>query len=152
MTTGDFDLPLGNRGEWTSPDTFVLEYDNIANNDHVFLTIRFEEERVFFNVHETAHEGSANLKGGWKNRDSEIQRDHPHQAAPAVHSPAAGNPHPAAGKGLGWFGRSADPDHCAGWLRQDHAGSSRASSPAGCAPPGSSWIRTTTRSRAFCAI
>lgn len=63
LTEGDFGLPQGARGEWTSPDTFVLEYDNIANNDHVFLTIQFSGERVIFDTQETAHEGGFSFEG-----------------------------------------------------------------------------------------
>ena len=53
----------GLRGAWEDATTFVCEYDNIGNNDHVFLRLRFAGASVEVETHETAHEGSARFEG-----------------------------------------------------------------------------------------
>jgi CubicO group peptidase (beta-lactamase class C family) len=63
MSSGDFDLPMGLRGKWVEADTFLIEYDNIANNDHVFLKSRFAGDGLVMEIRETAHEGSYSLEG-----------------------------------------------------------------------------------------
>jgi CubicO group peptidase (beta-lactamase class C family) len=60
---GKYDLPQGLRGEWTDDQTFVVEYDNIANNDHLFLRFHFAGERVTVESQETAHELSVRFEG-----------------------------------------------------------------------------------------
>ncbi len=60
---GQYDLPMGLRGTWLDDETFVLEYDNIANNDHTLLHIRFEAERVVIEARETAHELGTTVEG-----------------------------------------------------------------------------------------
>jgi CubicO group peptidase (beta-lactamase class C family) len=56
MSEGPYGLPQGLRGEWTDEKTFALEYDNIANNDHLLLRLGFEGDRVTVESRETAHE------------------------------------------------------------------------------------------------
>jgi CubicO group peptidase (beta-lactamase class C family) len=60
---GPYDLPMGLRGTWLDDKTFVLEYDNIANNDHVMLRAQFESDHVALQVQETAHEVGATVEG-----------------------------------------------------------------------------------------
>jgi CubicO group peptidase (beta-lactamase class C family) len=61
---GQYDLPMGLRGTWVDDKTFTLEYDNIANNDHTFLQLHFEAERVVIEAHETDHELGTTVEGG----------------------------------------------------------------------------------------
>lgn len=60
---GPYGLPMGLRGTWADEKTFTVEYDNIANNDHVLLSFRFEGDRVSVRVQETAHETSTAVEG-----------------------------------------------------------------------------------------
>ncbi len=46
MFPGDYNLPQGQRGYWADARTFVLEHDEIANNIHVILRMRFEGDSV----------------------------------------------------------------------------------------------------------
>jgi hypothetical protein len=63
VSLGDHDLPQGYRGYWADAQTFVFEYDNIANNDHATYTVRFKGERVLFGGQETAHELGLQVEG-----------------------------------------------------------------------------------------
>jgi CubicO group peptidase (beta-lactamase class C family) len=63
MSEGPYGLPQGLRGEWADAKTFVMEYDNIANNDHLFLRLTFEGDRVVVESRETAHELGARFEG-----------------------------------------------------------------------------------------
>jgi CubicO group peptidase (beta-lactamase class C family) len=63
MSVGDHNLPQGYRGDWADTQTFILEYDNIANNDHVTYQLRLEGERVVMSVQETAHEIGLQIEG-----------------------------------------------------------------------------------------
>jgi hypothetical protein len=40
-----------------------MEYDNIANNDHLFLRVTFDDDRVTIESHETAHEIGVRFEG-----------------------------------------------------------------------------------------
>jgi hypothetical protein len=40
-----------------------LEYDNIANNDHFFLRLSFDGDKVTIESRETAHELGARFEG-----------------------------------------------------------------------------------------
>jgi hypothetical protein len=55
--------PQAYRGAWTDPQTFMLEYDGITNNDHAFLQFRYEGDRVDVSLQETAHDVGAQLVG-----------------------------------------------------------------------------------------
>jgi CubicO group peptidase (beta-lactamase class C family) len=63
MSPGDHNLPQGYRGAWADPQTFVFEYDNIANNDHIIFRMRVEGSRVLMIGQETAHELGVTFEG-----------------------------------------------------------------------------------------
>jgi CubicO group peptidase (beta-lactamase class C family) len=63
MSKGPYDLPQGVRGEWEDDKTFVAEYDNIGNNDHIFLRLRFAGDAVSVEGQETAHELGTRAEG-----------------------------------------------------------------------------------------
>jgi CubicO group peptidase (beta-lactamase class C family) len=63
MSQGDFGLPQGLRGSWIDDQTFAFEYDNIANNDHGFYRLTFQDGQVVFEGQETAHEGGVKFEG-----------------------------------------------------------------------------------------
>ncbi|MBZ0290408.1 MAG: hypothetical protein K8I30_22475, partial [Anaerolineae bacterium] len=68
LTSGDYDLPLGMRGQWTDDKTFTFEYDEIANNSHVMLEMRFDGDRVLVQSHDMAGGGdSTQLEGSLQN-------------------------------------------------------------------------------------
>ncbi|HWQ95784.1 MAG TPA: serine hydrolase [Candidatus Methylomirabilis sp.] len=60
---GDYNLQQGMRGYWVDAQTFVLEYDEIAKNDHIMLGMRFEDNRVVVESKETAHEIGVRFEG-----------------------------------------------------------------------------------------
>jgi hypothetical protein len=63
MSVGDHGLRQGYRGTWTDDRTFMLEYDNIANNDHAMITASFQGDRMQMTVQETAHETAVEVTG-----------------------------------------------------------------------------------------
>jgi CubicO group peptidase (beta-lactamase class C family) len=63
MSSGDHNLPQGYRGAWADAQTFVFEYDNIANNDHIIFRMRVEGSRVMMTGQETAHELGTQFAG-----------------------------------------------------------------------------------------
>lgn len=63
LSPGDHGLPQGYRGRWADAQTFVLEYDNIANNDHIFYQAQFKDGRIVLGVQETAHELGVQIEG-----------------------------------------------------------------------------------------
>lgn len=66
MSRGEYDLPQGLRGSWTNVNTFVFEYDNIANNDHTIIRMRFKGSLVEMEGKETAHEFGVSFEGRLK--------------------------------------------------------------------------------------
>jgi CubicO group peptidase (beta-lactamase class C family) len=64
---GSYNLPMGLRGYWADDQTFVLEYDAIANNDHGTLRMRFEGDHVVVEAQETAHEVGLTVEGSLQN-------------------------------------------------------------------------------------
>lgn len=64
---GDHNLPRGQRGYWVDEQTFVLEVDEIADNDHAFLRMRFDGNRVVVEVRETSHEIGVGFEGRLEN-------------------------------------------------------------------------------------
>jgi CubicO group peptidase (beta-lactamase class C family) len=64
---GNYNLPMGLRGYWADDQTFVLEYDQIANNDHGTLRMRFEGDHVILQSQETAHETGVTVEGSLQN-------------------------------------------------------------------------------------
>ncbi len=63
MSKGKYGLPQGLRGSWVDASTFAFEYDNIANNDHTMVRLRFDGARVTLEGRETAHELGASFEG-----------------------------------------------------------------------------------------
>ncbi|NYT19542.1 MAG: serine hydrolase [Methanosarcinales archaeon] len=63
LSPGDNGLTLGLRGYWADEHTFVLEYDEIANNGHIILWMRFEGDRVVMEGQEAAHELELRFEG-----------------------------------------------------------------------------------------
>ena len=63
ISEGEYGLPQGLRGEWADERTLVLEYDNIANNDHIFLRLSFAGDRVTLESHETSHQLGTRIEG-----------------------------------------------------------------------------------------
>lgn len=61
--TGPDGRPEAFRGAWTDPQTFLLEYDGVTNNDHALLQFWFDSDRVEVNVQETAHMEGAEFVG-----------------------------------------------------------------------------------------
>jgi len=67
LSTGKYNLPQGLRGVWVDNETFVCEYDNIANNDHIFLRLHFSGDRLVIESQETAHELGNRFEGKLQN-------------------------------------------------------------------------------------
>ena len=63
MSKGPYNLPQGTRGEWVDDKTFAVEYDNIGNNDHIFLRMRFVGDSVAIEAQETDHELGTRIEG-----------------------------------------------------------------------------------------
>jgi hypothetical protein len=63
FSAGPDGRPQVYRGTWTDPQTFLLEYDGITNNDHAFVQFRFEGDRVEVSLQETAHDVGAQFVG-----------------------------------------------------------------------------------------
>lgn len=63
MSAGPYGLPQGARGSWVDDTTFAFEYDNIGNNDHVFLRLHFTGDTVEVAAQETAHEPGPTFTG-----------------------------------------------------------------------------------------
>jgi hypothetical protein len=63
MSLGDNELPVGQRGYWADTQTFVLEYDEIANRDAYILVMRFDENRVTIEAKERTHESAVSFGG-----------------------------------------------------------------------------------------
>ena len=64
---GDYELPTGLRGYWADDQTFAFEYDEIANNSHVVLRLRFEGDHVAVESQEISGEGIARFEGSLQN-------------------------------------------------------------------------------------
>jgi CubicO group peptidase (beta-lactamase class C family) len=60
---GDYGFPLGLRGAWSDPSTFVLDYDMIANNDALVLELAFADATVTITASERTHEGEVQFQG-----------------------------------------------------------------------------------------
>jgi CubicO group peptidase (beta-lactamase class C family) len=63
LSPGEYDLPQGNRGHWVDAQTFMLEHDEIANNDHILFFMKFAGDRVILEGQETAHELGISVEG-----------------------------------------------------------------------------------------
>jgi len=60
---GDHDLPLGLRGSWIDEQTFLLEYDQIANLDAYNILLRFDGDRLTLSAKERSHDASIQVEG-----------------------------------------------------------------------------------------
>lgn len=60
---GEHGLPMGLRGSWIDSQTFLFEYDAIANHDAYALEIHFDEDTVTINAKERTHEAVTTLEG-----------------------------------------------------------------------------------------
>jgi len=60
---GDYNLPQGQRGYWADAKTFVLEHDEIANNVHVILRMRFAGNHVVVEGQEISLELGVRFEG-----------------------------------------------------------------------------------------
>ncbi len=67
MGTGEFDLPQGMRGYWEDDQTFFLEQDEIAVNDHTMYRVTFKGDTIEINGLETAHEFGVTFEGRLEN-------------------------------------------------------------------------------------
>lgn len=67
LAPGDYNLPLGLRGHWVDAQTFMLERDTIANNDHATYVMTFTDNQVVIKGQETAHELGITFTGRLQN-------------------------------------------------------------------------------------
>jgi hypothetical protein len=63
LSPGEYNLPQGNRGHWVDAQTFMLEHDEIANNDHILFLMKFAGDRVILEGQETGHELGISVEG-----------------------------------------------------------------------------------------
>lgn len=63
MSPGDNELPLGQLGYWADTQTFVLEYDEIANRDAHIFVMRFDDNRVTVEGKERTRESGVTFEG-----------------------------------------------------------------------------------------
>jgi CubicO group peptidase (beta-lactamase class C family) len=64
----DYNLPMGLRGGWLNAQTFLLEYDRIANRDAYSLSMHFEGDRVTIDVKERTRQATVTFSGELQNR------------------------------------------------------------------------------------
>lgn len=60
---GEHDFPMGLRGHWIDPQTFLFEYDTITNQDAYALELHFDGDTVTINARERTHEALMTLEG-----------------------------------------------------------------------------------------
>jgi CubicO group peptidase (beta-lactamase class C family) len=63
MTPGDYDFPIGMRGSWEDDQTFMLDYDAIANREAYTLRMRFDGDSVTIEAKERTHEAVLEFEG-----------------------------------------------------------------------------------------
>lgn len=64
---GEHDLLMGLRGNWIGSQTFLFEYDMIANHDAYALEIQFEADRATIKAKERTHEAVLTIEGNQQN-------------------------------------------------------------------------------------
>ena len=64
---GEHDLQMGLRAKWIDPQTFLFEYDEIANNGAYALQIHFEGDHVTISAKERTHEATLTIVGKMQN-------------------------------------------------------------------------------------
>ena len=60
---GEHNFPLGMRGTWLDAQTFLFEYNTIANGEGYSLELSFEENRVIVSSKERTHEAVVTVEG-----------------------------------------------------------------------------------------
>lgn len=63
LAPGRFGLPAACKGAWKSPDTFVIEIDEVANINQFLLELTFEDGRLNGKLVETTGLGSVPIRG-----------------------------------------------------------------------------------------
>jgi len=63
LATGRFGLPVACKGAWKSPDTFVIEIDEVANINQFRLELTFGDGRLNGKLAETTGLGSIPIRG-----------------------------------------------------------------------------------------
>ncbi len=63
MSPGDYNFLQGHRGYWADSRTFVLEHDEIANNVHITVRMRFEGDHVVVEGQEASLELGVRFEG-----------------------------------------------------------------------------------------
>jgi CubicO group peptidase (beta-lactamase class C family) len=64
---GQYNLPQGLRGYWADEKTFILESDEIANNNHTIYQMLFQNEKIIIQGKETSHSLSLTVEGKMQN-------------------------------------------------------------------------------------
>jgi hypothetical protein len=70
---GEHNFPLGMRGTWLDIQTFLFEYDAIANGEAYALELRFEGDRVTVSSKERTHEAVVTVEGKLQNSQQETK-------------------------------------------------------------------------------
>lgn len=65
---GEHNLLMGLRGSWIDAQTFLFEYDTIANHDAYTLEIHFDGDRATIDAKERTHEAVLTLEGKLRNQ------------------------------------------------------------------------------------
>jgi CubicO group peptidase (beta-lactamase class C family) len=60
---GEHGLPMGLRGAWTSDQTFLFEYDEIANREAYALEMSFDGDQVTIQAKERTHDAIVTVQG-----------------------------------------------------------------------------------------
>jgi hypothetical protein len=60
---GEHGLPMGLRGSWIDSQTFLFEYDAIANHDAYALEIHFNGDHITIRAKERTHTATLTLAG-----------------------------------------------------------------------------------------
>ena len=70
---GEHNLLLGMRGSWIDAQTFLFEYDAVANGEAYGLEIRFDGDQVIVNAKERTHEAVVSIVGNVQNSQKEVK-------------------------------------------------------------------------------
>jgi hypothetical protein len=60
---GEHGLLMGMRGSWIDPQTFLFDYDTIANHDAYTLELHFDGDAVTINAKERTHSAGTTVEG-----------------------------------------------------------------------------------------
>jgi CubicO group peptidase (beta-lactamase class C family) len=70
---GEHNLPLAMRGSWTDLQTFLFEYDSIANGETYTLELHFDADQVTINAKERTHEAIVTVEGKIQNSQKDVK-------------------------------------------------------------------------------